>query len=59
MMESSGVYVNNNALAGNSTRDANPDRLSWSISSGNPIEIKGYTNVSVSIALGETTRLRS
>lgn len=50
-----GVYVYNNSLNGYQTIDANPDRTTWSISSSNPIEIAGYTNISISVNLSENS----
>lgn len=52
-----GITVNANRLRGRNTE--NPGYTTWAIDAGNPIEINGYTNVSISVDLSENSTLEA
>ncbi|HPE56079.1 MAG TPA: hypothetical protein PK904_06760, partial [Bacteroidales bacterium] len=54
-----GVDVQSNVLRGRNTQGPNPDRTTWMIDAGDPIEIGNYTNVSITIDLSEAGNLQS
>jgi hypothetical protein len=54
-----GVDVRNNQLRGLNTIGPNPDLTTWQIDSGDPIEIAGYSNISVNINISETGTLET
>ncbi len=52
-----GITVNANRLRGRNTET--PGYTTWAIDAGNPIEINGYTNVSISVDLSENSTLEA
>ena len=54
-----GVYVNNGYLFGKNTATPNPDRSTWQITTGNPIEIAGFTDVSITMNMYSSGNLES
>lgn len=49
-----GIDVQSNQLRGRNTTGPAPDLTTWYISVANPIEISGYTNVSITINISES-----
>ncbi|NJO90154.1 MAG: hypothetical protein HC831_15325, partial [Chloroflexia bacterium] len=54
-----GIDIRSNQLRGRNTQGPNPDFTTWEIDLANPIELTGYTNVSVSIDLSENSNLEA
>jgi len=46
-----GIDVQSDQLQGRNTTSPDPDRTTWQIDSNDPIEISGYTNVSISVEI--------
>ena len=52
-----GIDVQSNQLEGLNTRNPNPDRTTWVIDAGDPIEITAFTNVAITINISEAGNL--
>lgn len=54
-----GIDIQSNQLDGRNTRNPNPDRTTWQIDSADPIEINGFSNISISIDISATNNLEN